>query len=515
MEQVASTIQQRRARRSVSFSEGRPVIHRGYSRSLKSSFFPNSLSSLAVASVCALSSMVVLYALFAAGAPNMASLLRVEAVAGGGSLGAVPHITELSQALRGVDSHVDDEMNTEGRAEDIFDQSLELTSGEGVPMFGTTSQSLRGVVESVRSVADGSALLEDDDSSLGRRRYDGVLLPGMTDAVDQIEEMAEDIQMEAREMKKTIQMLLRGGTKNRAFESKVEESVIADASPITTSISLSGLRKHMRGEADAVLETRNPLKPTGRVRGGVPAAADAVEKLLGDGHGNAVADVIEKRLAEAIKGEAERVGGGATGNVVRGSGGQLASTVVQEIREGAGGGKTLRGIKTLRRGGETVAGGVRQVDAGILRGEAVVEAVVGVIEELKEQGDENLTANVMAGVGGVVAASANKLRGTAGQEEDVAVMDGVVEVINEEVRKFGRLRGGGNENIVAANNVRRVSVLRSDGDEVTVEEGTAGRLRRSVESRMSGGEEQQIEQSLKATADSRRRNRENRLRTVS
>eukprot|EP00922_Rhytidocystis_sp_ex-Travisia-forbesii_P030588 GHVS01045177.1.p1 GENE.GHVS01045177.1~~GHVS01045177.1.p1 ORF type:complete len:549 (-),score=99.39 GHVS01045177.1:351-1997(-) len=529
-------------RLSVSFSSAQPLTHRYYTRPVKASLFTGSLASLAVVSLYTFSCMVVLCAFFAVGAPTTeALLLRSEPIGAGGAAGAAgvpqlvlgntelhrPRAGALSQALRGVEGvkKLEDLAETmdidlpilgkEKRSEQ--EDSGESTIGEGTWLLGKTTKSLRGVADSVRAATEGGDLLDiEAESFLGLRlNRDDVILPGVAEAVG--EDMADDIEMEAREMRKSIQMLLRGGAKGETGE--VEEAVGSDT-PSSASMALTGLRKHLRGERGGAESDGKAQKPTVRVRGDV-LGVEAVEKFLGER-----GEVIEQKLvgvADVIQGGSSKVasgGHGSVGNMLRGSGAQF--TVVEEFREnGRIGGNALRGIKLRTDERTPAATDVRQMDGSNLRGgEAVVEAVV--IEELKTQVGDNLAANVMAGVS-EVAASGSKLRSSAWQEEDVDVIDGVVEVMNEEVRKIGagRMKGAANEkeSILTAGNAKRVAGFgvrgggRPASDETSVEAKT-GRLRRSAEQRMRG-KEQQIEQGLKAAVEARKSKRENRLRTVS
>eukprot|EP00922_Rhytidocystis_sp_ex-Travisia-forbesii_P009847 GHVS01014406.1.p1 GENE.GHVS01014406.1~~GHVS01014406.1.p1 ORF type:complete len:517 (-),score=117.17 GHVS01014406.1:310-1860(-) len=493
-------------RRSVSFSEAKPVTHRYCARSRHQSFSPGSLASFVVTSLCALSCMVLLYAFFAVGAvagrstsgssvePQLLVLPSTDALRSRTGL--------IAQTLRGgvgavnLDKVVDmlDLETIEGLAEEEPSKKEKTgasrsaeTESTAAPLLLEATNSLRGVTETVQSVFDGGALLstaEDASLGLGLKGHDGVMLPAalMSDAVEVIEEMAEEIEMEAREMRRSIQMLLRRAGKRASVEGVTLEGGESGGQPITPSISLTGLRKHLRagrGGAEAAgvvdLEAADRRVRGGLGGGGGLAAGEAVDLILGENGVDTVGDAVEQKLADAT----EFIQRGAKHSLLGGSG--------------------------VRGGGET--------------GEAVFEAVVGVVEELKEQGDDILTANVMAGVGGIVAASADKLRGSTGQTEDVAIMDGVVDVITQEVRKIGgggRLRGaagGNNASVEAVTSTSRTGGLkglrggRGGGETAEVEEEQAasvGRVRRSR------GEEVQSER-----AEAREIARESRLRTAS
>eukprot|EP00922_Rhytidocystis_sp_ex-Travisia-forbesii_P010263 GHVS01015068.1.p1 GENE.GHVS01015068.1~~GHVS01015068.1.p1 ORF type:complete len:621 (+),score=141.51 GHVS01015068.1:290-2152(+) len=581
-------------RRSVSFSEAQPVTHRYPAKRFKPSFSPSG-PTMALVSLVALFFMLVVYSFFALVGVNGDFALRAEAaiLATNSSSGGAGVIDVAAQQLvlptnvlhrkRGAGviaaslgasspllgaakpeeveeelEEVDIDFAVEGEEAAPEPKVSLVGGGGGTVSHGSKLQGLLlaaagggrgGFIDSVREPELFAESENEPSLGLGMNGHDGVMLPGVAEDVAAIEEMAEEIEKEANVMKKSIQMLLRRADAPNKVLLKVEEGVdvLEDPDSLTAAISISGLRKHLRGEVvtDARQQAKKTRNSSGRVRGGavlVPVAAGRVEQIFVEPV--SMGDRLVEAAEEAILRGSDLVGEAAVGSV--GGGNMLKGTnsrvdfadVIEQVKDGGKiGAKAFRGIGRAAQEGvfEKVTSGsvavtdiASQISTPNLRGTGgggVVDAVVGVMEDLQDQ-DDNLTAHVMAGVGDVVAASANKLRVRGGQEEDVAVMDGVVDVIKEEVKRIGggRLRGAVTGQRTAESSVKLGDAIgsglgdagRSDGQAVApVEEANIGRLRRNVEKRMKVDNQQVQQLPLRAASEARKANRENRLRVAS
>eukprot|EP00922_Rhytidocystis_sp_ex-Travisia-forbesii_P010264 GHVS01015069.1.p1 GENE.GHVS01015069.1~~GHVS01015069.1.p1 ORF type:complete len:696 (+),score=139.64 GHVS01015069.1:296-2089(+) len=557
-------------RRSVSFSEAQPVTHRYPAKRFKPSFSPSG-PAMALVSLLALFFLLVVYSFFAFVGVNGEFALRAEAAilptssnSGGAGLidvaaqqlvlptnvlhrkrgvGIIATGLGANSPLLGAAKPEEVEEELEEVDIDFVVEGEEAAAELKAFLFGggTSNESkLQSLVaagerrRSIESVKEAEPLSESESESnigLGMNRNDGVMLPGVAEDVAAIEEMAEEIEKEANVMKKSIQMLLRRAEAPNKVMVKVAEGVVPKQDPdsLTAAISISGLRKHLRGEVpkEARQQAKNTRNSVGRVRRGavvVPVAVEGVEKIFDEPL------AMGDRLVEAAE-EAILRGGDLVGEAA------LADVIEQLKDGGKKGANPFRGIGRAAQGGmiEKVTSGsvaltdiASQIPTPNLRssdGGGVVDAVVGVMEDLQAHDDDKLTAQVMAGVGEVVAASANKLRVRGGQEEDVAVMDGVVDVINDEVKRIGggRLRGAVTGKRAAESGVRLGAAIGSGlrdvgGSDaqvvVPVEEANIGRLRRNVEKRIKGDNEQVEQQPLRAASEARKVNRENRLRVA-